>query len=319
MSSRVVDPRRRWTLARVLSPSVTERTRAKGYSYYVTGTVTITTTTTKLVTASVRGTRVYHVSLARENGGFLGSCDCPFFADRYDICKHIWAVVLAADAQGLLPPEGPDAWLDVDVHILPPGGSPPSVTDAAAPRRPDPWERFLDGVLHQVAATESASVVVPRYVAGELLYVIDRDVTLQGDGVALTVLWRQRKKNGDWGKPQPAAVAHADIELLSDAVDREILSTLVGASDPYAGTYTTAYSRASFRLAGPITDRALWLLASSRRLYLRYGCRRSRRDASHHGRPRTAVDVPAGADRRAGGAPAAVGIPRPRRRADGRP
>ena len=112
-------------------------------------------------------------------------------------------------------------------------------------------------------------LIAPRYLSGELLYVIDRDVTLQGDGVAVTVLWRQRKKNGEWGKPQPAAVDPADIELLSDATDREILSTLIGASDPYAGAYTTAYSRASFRLAGPITDRALWLLASSRRLYLR--------------------------------------------------
>ena len=268
MNSRVTDPRRRWTLARVLTPSVAERTRAKGYSYYVTGTVTITTTTTSMVAADVRGTRVYHVNLTREDGGFIGSCECPFFADREDVCKHIWAVVLAADAQGLLPPESPDAWLDVDAHPHPSGAS-SHAAPGAAPRRADPWERFLDGVLHQVATSESGSLIAPRYLSGELLYVIDRDVTLQGGGVAVTVLWRQRKKNGEWGKPQPAAVDPADVELLSDATDREILSTLIGASDPYAGAYTTAYSRASFRLAGPITDRALWLLASSRRLYLR--------------------------------------------------
>ncbi|HJR57808.1 MAG TPA: DEAD/DEAH box helicase [Vicinamibacterales bacterium] len=266
MSPRPSDPRRRWTLARVLAPYVTERTRAKGYSYYVTGTVTIINSTTELLTANVRGTRIYHVTIAREDAGFTGLCECPFFADRSDICKHIWAVVLAADAQGLLPPDGPDAWLDVATD---PGALASASGGGASPDRPaDPWERFLDGVLHQVAAGESAAPV-SRYLNGELLYVIDKDLTLQGHGVAVTVLWRQRKKNGEWGKPQPAAFAPAEIEQLPDATDREILAALIGASDPYAGTYTTAYARASFRLVGPITDRALWLLASTRRLHVR--------------------------------------------------
>ena len=205
MNSRVTDPRRRWTLAHVLTPSVAERTRTKGYSYYVNGTVTITTTTTSMVAADVRGTRVYHVNLTREDGGFIGSCECPFFADRQDVCKHIWALVLAADAQGLLPPESPDAWLDVDAHPHPSGAS-SHAPAGTAPHRADPWERFLDGVLHQVATSESGSLIAPRYLSGELLYVIDRDVTLQGRGVAVTVLWRQRKKNGEWGRSQPAAV-----------------------------------------------------------------------------------------------------------------
>ena len=268
MSPRPTDPRRRWTLSRVLAPYVTERTRAKGYSYFVTGTVTIINSTTEVVTANVRGTRIYHVTIAREDAGYTGRCECPFFADREDICKHIWAAVLAADAQGLLPPESPDAWLDVDPDSAgfelsrAPGAVPGPATV------PDPWERFLDGVLHQVAAGDSGTPLT-RYANGELLYVIDRELTLQGHGVAVTVLWRQRKKNGEWGKPQPAAFSAAEIEQLADPVDREILSALMGASDPYAGNYATVYARASFRLVGPITDRSLWLLASSRRLFLR--------------------------------------------------
>jgi superfamily II DNA or RNA helicase len=268
VSPRATDPRRRWTLARVLAPYVTERTRAKGYSYFVTGTVTIVTGTIEQVTANVRGTRLYHVTLAREDAGFIATCECPFFADRNDICKHIWAVVLAADAEGLLPPDSGDAWLDVGLEPAAPTGAHPTPAAGFARRQPDPWERFLDGVLHQVAAGESVPQAT-RYLNGELLYVIDKDLTLQGHGIAVTVLWRQRKKNGDWGKPQPAAFVPAEIELMGDPADREILSALMGASDPYAGNYTTVYARASFRLVGPITDRALWLLASSRRLFLR--------------------------------------------------
>jgi superfamily II DNA or RNA helicase len=135
---------------------------------------------------------------------------------------------------------------------------------------PDPWERFLDGVLEQSAAGESARPL-PRYTNGELLYVIDRALTLQGHGVAVQVQWRQRKKNGEWGRPQPAAFEPSEIEQLPDAADREILATLVGAADPYASAAfpNPVYARASFRLQGPITDRALWLLATSRRLFLR--------------------------------------------------
>ena len=269
MNSRVTDPRRRWTLAHVLSPSVAERTRAKGYSYYVTGTVTITTTTTSMVAADVRGTRVYHVSLTREDGGFIGSCECPFFADRQDICKHIWALVLAADAQGLLPPESPDAWLDVDAHPLRREHASPGTGGRGSAPEPIRGSASWTVCSTRWPQVNQDSLIAPRYLSGELLYVIDRDVTLQGGGVAVTVLWRQRKKNGEWGKPQPAAVDPAEIELLSGRdgprdplhADRRVGSV--------CRRLPTAYARASFRLAGPITDRALWLLASSRRLYLR--------------------------------------------------
>jgi superfamily II DNA or RNA helicase len=266
MSPRETDPRRRWTLDTVLARFVSERTRTKGYRYFNAGAVTILDASPEALGAEVTGTDVYAVDIVREDEGFVARCECPFFLDRYDICKHIWAVVLAADAEGLLPPDGPDAWLDVmdehDRHQL--RRSKPTLTS----RRFDAWERFLDGVLQQ-AASDEAPRAVGRYHSGELLYVIDRDLTLQGRGIAVTVLHRQRKKNGEWGKPQPAGLTAADIEDLPDAVDRDILASLVGASDPYAGNYATAYARASFRLIGPITHRALRLLAASRRLYLR--------------------------------------------------
>ena len=31
----------------------------------------------------------------------LASCTCPYFFDRIVICKHIWAGILAAEAQSL--------------------------------------------------------------------------------------------------------------------------------------------------------------------------------------------------------------------------
>jgi len=80
---------------------------------------------------------------------------------------------------------------------------------------------------------------------------------------------RTRKKNGEWGKAQPAALAAAEIDQLPEDVDRQILSLLLGASDPYAiGSYPGVAARASFRLAGPLIERVLPLLAQSGRLHL---------------------------------------------------
>lgn len=83
----------------MLEPYVTGSVRAKGYSYHLTGTVTIASATTEAIRAAVRGTRTYDVQVAREDEGYTAVCDCPYYADRADICKHIWAVILAADAE----------------------------------------------------------------------------------------------------------------------------------------------------------------------------------------------------------------------------
>jgi superfamily II DNA or RNA helicase len=266
VSPRETDPRRRWTLETVLARFVSERTRTKGYGYFAAGAVNILESDANRISAEVTGTDLYAVDIVREDEGIVARCECPFFLDRADICKHIWALVLAADAEGLLPPDSPDAWLDVmsehqrdDLRR-----SKPALTS----RRFDAWQRFLDGVMQQVE-TSDATRPVNRYHTGELLYVIDRDLTLQGRGIAVTVLRRQRKKSGDWGKPQPAGLVAGEVEDLPDPADREILAALLGAADPYAGNYTTTYARASFRLVGPITDRVLQLLAGSHRLYLR--------------------------------------------------
>ncbi|MBA2557247.1 MAG: hypothetical protein H0V12_07900 [Chloroflexi bacterium] len=106
-------------------------------------------------------------------------------------------------------------------------------------------------------------------VGGEFFYVIEGPATAAGQGIVVTTRWRQQKKNGEWGKPQSAGITIADIPQLADAVDREILTTLLGAADPYMAGYNHSYPRTTFNLSGPITDRALRLLASIRRLYLR--------------------------------------------------
>ena len=104
------------SLARALSRDVPDQTRAKGATYFRSGAVVSIVGFDDKVIAVVQGTRDYHVEITREMEGFIGSCDCPYFQDRFHVCKHIWAAILAADSRGLLPPADSQSWIEpVDV------------------------------------------------------------------------------------------------------------------------------------------------------------------------------------------------------------
>jgi superfamily II DNA or RNA helicase len=264
------------TLTDALARDVPERTRVKGSRYFLGGRVTGIEGSGDHVTATVRGSgsQWYQVHLTRFGDEILASCGCPFFTDRNDFCKHIWAVILAADAEGFLIGNRPIT-KDVYLESAYTGDSDP-VTRSRADlgraqpvQRREPWQRFLDAV-QQRASGSAEAVPTSRYAHGEILYLIDREVTAADVVPTIQLQWRTRKKNGDWGKPQPAALSLADLEQLPEDIDRTILSLLIGAADPSlsAGYMPPVSSRALFRLAGPLLERVLPLLGQSGRLYL---------------------------------------------------
>ena len=61
--------------------------------------VTIVYEDDEFVSAEVRGTRTYDVDLERENKSLIYSCNCPFFEDNFNVCKHIWATLLEMEKQ----------------------------------------------------------------------------------------------------------------------------------------------------------------------------------------------------------------------------
>src|SRR5262245_56184447 len=190
-------------LAEALARDISERTRTRGNRYFLGGAVRAIEGSGSEVVATVRGSEWYRVRLSRDGDAFLASCQCPYFADRQDFCKHIWAVVLAADAEGFLldEPLTEDAYLEPvadDTNLTPRAGT-------AAPAVPrEAWQRFLQAVQDR-----SASPALPyasRYSQGEIFYVIDRQ-SARGELVpTVQVHWRTRKKKGEWGRPQPAAL-----------------------------------------------------------------------------------------------------------------
>ena len=102
-------------LARALQHEVSHHTRVKGVRYFRSGAVREITPSERGVTAIVRGTFDYHVTIDHESGGFVATCECPYFTDRVTICKHIWAVVLTPEAERVLASQFPipkQTWID---------------------------------------------------------------------------------------------------------------------------------------------------------------------------------------------------------------
>jgi superfamily II DNA or RNA helicase len=258
-------------LAETLARDVPERTRVKGNRYFLGGAVRAIEGSDVHVTATVRGSEWYQVHLTRSGDEILASCGCPYFTDRNDFCKHIWAVILAADAEGYLIGDAP---LTRDVYLesayTGQAGTPDQRARSNAPGTApgEPWQRLLHAVQRRV--TEAVPAMVSRYSRGELLYFMGAGDSRSDLIPNVQVQWRTRKKSGEWGRPQPAALAVSEIEQLPQEIDRDILSLLLGASDQYGlGVYASVSARASFRLAGPLIERVLPLLAQSGRLYLR--------------------------------------------------
>src|SRR5450755_1220213 len=85
-------------LASALSSDFNADIRARGASYYRLGAVRVKRGNATEVMAAVRGSRVYDVEITWDGRSLSLFCDCPYF-DTAGPCKHIWATILAADAQ----------------------------------------------------------------------------------------------------------------------------------------------------------------------------------------------------------------------------
>jgi hypothetical protein len=72
----------------------------RGANYFHTGRVRIDSTSTSRIVAIVKGSDRYRVELKREGRKIDATCTCPYY--DVDLCKHIWAVILAAEQQPLL-------------------------------------------------------------------------------------------------------------------------------------------------------------------------------------------------------------------------
>jgi superfamily II DNA or RNA helicase len=255
---------------RAISRAVSASTRQKGEAYFRSGAVLNLTGDEWQVRAVVQGTARYRVQVSRTEAGFSASCECPFFVDQGHICKHIWAVLIAAEREGYLSGDGD---LPEDPHVglsVSPGDTgPPVVPPAVTPKRPEPWAMFLQSVQAELSLNESDSRL-SHFLNKQIAY--ELDPTAFDDTVLVTVSLQTRKKDGGWSKPRPMTITPSEVDFVPEPDDREILGLLTGASGEYdyqpSRYFGDSGGRARYRLNGSLARRLIPLIARTGRAFL---------------------------------------------------
>ncbi|MBV9126426.1 MAG: SNF2 helicase associated domain-containing protein, partial [Planctomycetes bacterium] len=243
---------------------VADDVRQRGQAYYAEGAVEILHGDQSVVRAQVQGSDLYQVKLSRTKRALRVWCSCPFFEDRGEPCKHIWATLLAADARGCLRDlsftgplqivEDESAYQDMEdeedsdweepeaVSFYPvyPGPAPsPRKSPAEARKKNDKapdWKKQLAKLTPERDGLRAPSG--STWPAGrELLYVVDVPATLSRQEMLLEVAYRERKKDGAWSKPKNQRLMLQQIAQLPDPDDRKIMALLVGAREQAGSSY----------------------------------------------------------------------------------
>lgn len=279
-----------------LTGQVSKKIRDRGQEYFAARAVTINEASATSVDATVTGTQEYDVSLIREGRDITAWCSCPYVMDRLDVCKHIWATLLAAESRGDL--EGrdrqPPRYLQVDydradgfdreddfddfdgegveavsVFVQPRGVS--TVKPVSRRQTALDWKRTLTN-LRSTMEQQAKGRVAPLAPGQEIVYVVDMEATLAGKGLTIDVAIRQRKLNGEWSKPKRHSVGTGQIAGLPDPADRQALAILVGSRDQSSGYYGYSYydsSSSRYRLSESIQETLLPALCATERCFLR--------------------------------------------------
>jgi superfamily II DNA or RNA helicase len=243
------------SLAVDLRSFVSTSIRERGSALYATGNVTVTAGDNEFVSADVRGSQLYDVTLRRERDKILAYCECPYFASD-GICKHIWATVLAADKwRYLAGRQGRSAralledWEDPFI----PGGSESNEDDnklfeLEPPAPPKPSRPEWKKLIGELVAPDAKRVETWRD-DREIYYILQLANTQWSSTIELEVQVRERKKDGAWGKLKSARIPRDGIARMASETDREILMMLGGT--PLAYDYSSRESiPANYRLEG---------------------------------------------------------------------
>jgi hypothetical protein len=228
-------------LQRQLANEFDPRLRHSGAEILASGRVRILSGNQWKVEARVAGSRVYEVGLVREHDDIRVECSCPFFEDDGP-CKHIWATILAADRRSYLlgsMSSGPVRMVDAMIDGVPAPHQDDEENPAARDfRLSSPkvveiprWRNLLGQVSH---ASGSRAMEEARRTEREIYYVVDVQATIYNQSLCLKIESRDRLQTGGWGKLKPLRVAKESLQYLADPLDREILSTVTGANQPYS-------------------------------------------------------------------------------------
>jgi superfamily II DNA or RNA helicase len=271
----------------------------RGAAYFRAGRVRIDSSSASRIVATVKGSTRYAVNFERKGRNIDASCTCPYY--DVDLCKHIWAVILAAGKEPLFAGKGlelvhrdiGDDEFDGDADdfedyaeeglgqpVRPVAGRAPRPAHAVAARPGKPaaptWRKQMAG-LRAVGPSADSPSSEPWPPTRELVYVIDVPGAAAEGALYLDVLCRDLKMDGGWSKPKSRHLRREWQQQLPDVNDRHILVSLAGATPVHAQTYLGYQSSLGYggtlpfryRLTEPQPRALMPLLCRTGRCHLR--------------------------------------------------
>jgi superfamily II DNA or RNA helicase len=104
-------------IARV-SSLFTQIVRQRAVAYLNNGSIRITASEPDLLSARVQGSETYSSVYRRDGEALRYGCSCPFFQDRREGCKHLWALALSARDNPLIDGAAGFAQLVADPELV---------------------------------------------------------------------------------------------------------------------------------------------------------------------------------------------------------
>ncbi len=250
----------------VLAKGFSASSRNRGEEYFMERRVVIRTGSPSEVAAKVQGSELYNISLKWANGKLAVKCDCPFFEEHGNLCKHIWATILEAEEQGHLGEvtratselESSGATATMAGGLFAPletdkGGEVEKfdrldhlrqIHQVARPPKPvrlPAWKEQLRQIANTASPLQSSAQTWPA--RSELVYILDVPRSLATGTLSLDIASRSRTKEGELrNSPKACSMSHSRIQTLTLKEDREILTLLMGA-DSYG--FYGGYDRGS--------------------------------------------------------------------------
>jgi len=244
--------------------------RSRGEEYFHAGRVELSILSDGFVTADVAGSgRYYYAVLLQwqpEAGArIVADCTCPYFEDR-GLCKHIWATILAADAEGLgesfpgssrvsvvesdLLDEQDEfaSWGETGEFGLVPGGllttdagrsseAPPRGSQGSRSRQPT-WRDQLALARQDLdGPNQQRSPLDPAAHGREVWFVLDASVTVATEQFVICLFQREKKLSGEFGKFKKFSVATSTLADIPPSVERELVERLLESNQGFASDY----------------------------------------------------------------------------------
>ena len=235
------------SLSRVLESRFRGDIRFRGAAYVQNERVEIAHVTPDRVYGVVSDTEEFQTQLSRTESQLVTFCTCAKPGQQEVNCKHVWATILLAEADGYMnggvqpgffPPfaaSDETAVDELDGELFDDLISGDVFVPSAATRRETPkpapeqtlrsWERRFKTLREELDEGDLTSAGTRER---EIRYELDVAASRAAGLIVVDVLQRQRRANGQWGKQKPLKLKPGKLDEVEREEDRRVLSMMGG-------------------------------------------------------------------------------------------